>query len=172
MSATIDFLRPRRGSRIAYGVLASGLIALVVALWLHQRWAVERAERQATARQTAEAARQAQRAALKPVPPTADELRLQRLAPRLREPWLPALRLIENATQAPVFLLGLTIDPASEAIRLDGEASTFDQVVAYASQLDEPGLMGPAELRSHEQVTDPAGRTTVRFTILTKWAAR
>ncbi len=172
MRGTIDFLRPRRGSWIGYGLLATGVLALAVALWLDRQWAALRAERQAAQQAREEAALQTQRAALKPVAPTVDELRLRAVAPRLREPWLPALRVIENATQPPVFLLALSVDPEHGAIRLDGEAPTFDQVVAYVSQLNEPGLIGPAELRSHEQIMGVAGRNAVRFTVQTRWSAR
>ena len=147
-------------------------MALATAFCIDQQWAAERAERQAAKQAREEAAWQAQRAALKPAPPSAEDLRLRGVVPRLREPWLPSLRLIENATQPPVFLLGLSIDPAHGTLRIDGEAATFDQVVAYVSQLNEPGLMGPAELRSHEQVTGAAGRSTVRFTVQTRWSAR
>lgn len=172
MSPTVDFLRPRRGPRVGYGLLATGLVALAAAVGLDRQWAAERADRQAAAQAREEAALQAQRAALQTAPPSAEEMRLRGVAPRLREPWLPSLRLIENATQPPVFLLGLSIDPAHGSLRIDGEAATFDQVVAYVSQLNEPGLMGPAELRSHEQVAGAAGRSTVRFTVQTRWSAR
>lgn len=171
MSAAIDFLRPRRVPWIGLGLLVLGVAALAISLGLSQRWAAQRADHEAAARLREEAALQALRAASKPPELSADQRRVQRVAPQLRQPWLPALRLIENATQAPVFLLGLAIDPASGVIRLDGEAPTFEQVVAYMSQLDEPGLMGPAELRSHEQALDPTGRSAVRFTIVTRWSA-
>lgn len=168
---TIDFLHPRR-SWLGWSLLVVGAAALAASLWLDQRWAAQRADSAAAARSREEAAQQAHRAALQPVVPSPDQRRLQRIASQLRQPWLPALRLIENVTEAPVFLLGLSIDPATGIVRVDGEAPNFDQALAYATLLDEQGLMGPAELRSHEQVTDPSGRAAVRFTIMTRWSAR
>ncbi|MGM9491331.1 hypothetical protein [Ideonella sp. YS5] len=172
MSApTIDFLGRQRTAWLGWILLGAGLAALAASLWLGQRWTGQRAQRDAEVRSRQEAAEQAQRAALRPVALSPDERRLQHIAPRLRQPWLPALRLIENVTEPPVYLLALSVDPASGGLRIDGEAPTFEDALSYVRSLDEPGLLGPAALRSHEQATDPAGRSVVRFSILTRWAS-
>ncbi|HZT56125.1 MAG TPA: hypothetical protein VFA35_07865 [Burkholderiaceae bacterium] len=169
----IDFLHRRRSPWLGWCLLAIGAAALSASLWLDQRWTAERAHREAVARTRDEAMQQARRAAMRPLPPTADQRRLQRIASQLRQPWLPVLRVIENITEAPVFLLALSIDPATGIVQLDGEAPNFDYAMAYAQLLDEEGLLGPAELRSHELVTEPGtGRATLRFTIVTRWSAR
>lgn len=173
MSApTIDFLRPRRTSGLAWVLLAGGVAAVGVAMVLQRQWIAERATLQAAADARVESLERQRRAAAKPVPLTADERRLQQVAPQLRQPWLPALRVIEGVTKAPVFLLALSVDPASGAIRLEGEAPSFEQALDYAKALGEGDALGPAELRSHELHTDPGGRTTVRFTVVTRWNAR
>jgi hypothetical protein len=102
----------------------------------------------------------------------ADERRQQFLAQQLAQPWLPTLRLIENATDAPVFVLALSMDPAAGSLRLDGEAPDLQAALDYGSALHEKSLLGPAELRSHETATDPTGRPVVRFTLLAPWGGR
>lgn len=172
MSApTIDFLRPHRTFWLGWLLLGAGVAALAASLWLGHQWTSERAEHDAEKRTQQEAAEQAQRAALKPLPPSPDQRRLQHIAPQLRQPWLPTLRLIENVTEPPVYLLALSVDPAAGSLRIDGEASTFEDVLAYVQLLDEPGLLGPAALLSHEQAIDPAGRVAVHFSIVTRWSA-
>jgi hypothetical protein len=69
-------------------------------------------------------------------------------------------------------LLGLSIDPASGGLRLEGEAPSFEAALAYAKSLGEDGALGRAELRSHDLVNDPSGRAHVRFTAVTQWSAR
>lgn len=167
----IDFLQTRKPRWIGWCLFVAGLAALVASLWLEQRWTASRTQREAVARSRAEAAQEARRVALRPVPLSADERRLWKVAGQLRQPWLPSLRVIENVTEAPVYLVGLSIDPATGTVRLDGEAPTFDHALVYMQSLDEVGLIGPAELRSHEVVAEAAtGRSALRFTIVTRWA--
>jgi hypothetical protein len=173
MSApTIDFLRPGRLGALAWALLAGGVAALAVAVVLQRQWAHERATLQAAADARTETLERQRREAARPVPITPDERRLQQVAPQLRQPWLPALRVIEGVTKAPVFLLALSIDPASGAVRLEGEAPSFEQALDYARALGEGDALGAAELRSHELHADPGGRTTVRFTVVARWNAR
>ena len=168
----IDFMQPRATRRLGWVVLGAGSVALATSLWAARAWDTERTQRESALRRHEEAAQQARRAALGPAPLSADERRRQRIAPRLRQPWLPTLRLIENVTEPPLFLLALRIDPATGTVRLEGEAPGFEQALAYAQSLDEQGLLGPAELLFHEQVSDPAGMAAVRFTIATRWSVR
>jgi len=118
-----------------------------------------------------EAAERARREARRPIPLSPDQRRLQRIAPALRQPWLPTLRVIENATEPPVYLLSMAIDPAAGTVRLDAEAPSFDHALAYVQLLDEDGLLGPAQIYSHEQGNDPA-RPAVRFTVVTRWSVK
>ena len=173
MSApTIDFLHPPRAGRLGWVMLVVGAVMLAAAAWFHHRWTTQRADRDTALLAQQEAVERTQRDALKPLPPTPDQRRFQRIAPQLRQPWLPTLRLIENVSEPPVFLLGLSVDPVAGTLRIDGETPTFDQVLSYMQTLDEPGLLGPAELRSHEQAVDPMGHATVRFTIVTRWSTQ
>jgi hypothetical protein len=170
--AAIDFLHPRRASWFGWCLLALGAAALGAALWLDGRWISQRAERDAVIRMREEATQRDRLAAAKPVIPTPNQRRLQRIAPQLRQPWLPVLRLVENMTEAPVFLLGLTIDPATGLVRLDGEAGSFEEAVAYTQVLDDGQVTGPAQLRTHETVNEPGtGRASIRFSIETRWRA-
>lgn len=170
-SPAIDFLHPRRVSWLGWGLLALGSGMLAAALWLADRWSAEQAEYDAQVRAHEDAVQQATLAAQRPVVPTLEERRLQHVAAPLRQPWLPTLKLIESTAAPPVFLLALSIDPASGQLRLEGEAPEFEQVLAFAQSLDAEGLMGPARLRSHEQRSDPTGRPVVRFSVETRWSA-
>jgi hypothetical protein len=167
---TIDFLHRRRFPAVGWWLLAAGVAALSVFIWIEQRWDAQRAQQDAEIRQRDEAAQRIRLAAQRPAVPSADERRLQRVLPQLQQPWLPALRAIENATEPPVFLLALSIDPASGRVRMEGEAPTFDDALAYVQRLDADGALPPAHLLSHELVNDAAGRTTVRFTLLAHWS--
>lgn len=172
MSApTIDFLNPPGARWLGWAMLVAGAGMLASAVWCHHRWSLQRANRDAVVLAQKYASDRAQRDASRPVLPSAEQRRFMRIAPQLRQPWLPTLRLIENVSEPPVFLLALSVDPATGSIRIDGEAPTFDQALSYMQALDEPGLLGPAELRSHEQAVDPTGRPTVRFSIVTRWSA-
>lgn len=170
---TIDFLHAGRTPTLGWAMLACGAVGLAAALWISQAWSQERAAQAATLQAQAEARRQQAAQGLQRSPQSAaDERRLQFTARQLAQPWLPALRLIENATEPPVFVLGLSMDPSAGSLRLDGEAPSLQQALDYAKTLQEKNLLGPAELRSHETGTDPAGRTVVRFTLQAPWGAR
>jgi len=170
---TIDFLRRRRTPWLGWCLLAAGAFSLIAVLWLERNWTADRRMREASALARVDSAQNAQRIALQPVPPTPDQRRFDRVAPQLRQPWLPTLRLIENVTQAPVFLLGLSIDPANGAVRLEGEAATFEQAIAFAQALSDDAVIGPAHLRSHEVVNDSTtGQSVTRFSIVTTWKLR
>lgn len=168
----IDFLQQRPIPVLGSSLLALGAAALVVALAVDRHQAQARAAHQAALQSLAAEAEQRRRDTDRPPVLSPDQRRLQQVAPQLRQPWLPVLRVVEGATRPPVHLLALAIDPASGAVRIEGEAPGFDKALEYAKSLDQDGLLGPAELRSHEQVADDSGRTAVRFTIVTRWSAR
>jgi len=172
MSAVrIDFLHPRRVSPVGVVLLALGVVALFLSLWMDRVWTAKRAEREEATHAQWDAAQRRRQEAERPVPLTPDQQRMRRIAPVLRQPWLPTLRLIESVTTPPVYLLSLSIDPATGAIQIEAEAPDFQSALAYVQSLDEEGLLGPAQLRSHETGNDPA-RPTVRFKVVTQWSGR
>ena len=169
----VDFLRPRRVPWSGWGLLLLGAISLGAALWFEGQWSQERLAFESARAQGEEAAQRAREAALRPVVSSAEELRQRHVAPLLRQPWLPTLRLIENVTEPPVFLLAMSVDPTSGTVRLDGEAPGFAQALAYSQALDDAALLGPAQLRSHDTVADPgSGRQVVHFSIVTRWITK
>jgi hypothetical protein len=173
MSAVaIDFLQPRRAPALGWLLLALGVAALATALWFDRRWVLQRAAHEAAVREQQERTLAERRAVQRPLPLAPDQKRLQRVAPQLRQPWLPTLRLLENVTEPPVYLLGLTIDPATGTVKLDAEAPSFDHALSYLQLLNEDGLLGPAQLQSHQQAGDAARPSGVRFTAVTQWSAR
>jgi hypothetical protein len=165
---TIDFARPQRVPALGWCLLAAGAGALAIAAWWHHRWDTERAAQEASLLEQETAQRLALEAAHKSRTPTVDERRWQRLTPQLQQRWLPVLRTIEGATESPVFLLALSIDPASGRVQLDGEAPSFDEALAYVQRLSGDGPLAGVHLASHEASTN-TGRASVHFTVLARW---
>lgn len=169
MSApTIDFLRAGRTPALGWALLAVGAASLAAALWLDRTWTQDRAAAAARAQVEAHRSKALQEAQRAPRS-SSDEKRERFAARQLAQPWLPSLRLIESATEPPVFVLGLSMDPAGGSMRLDGEAPSLQHALDYARALHEKHLLGPAELRSHENATDPGGRPVVRFSLHAPW---
>ena len=164
----VDFLRAPQSPRIGWVLLAVGIAALAAAWWFVQRWASERVASERAEQQALDAQRALQ-APAPPVEPTLAQRRWQQAQSELRRPWLPALRAIESATVNPVFLLSMTIEPSKGLIKLDAEAPSFDHALAYVQVLDEGGVLQPATLVSHEQAADLAGRSAVKFSVITHW---
>lgn len=172
-AAFIDFRQPRRTPALGWGLLVLGCSVLAAALWWDRSWTTERTALEDAQRARDDAERQAREVANRPVPPTADELRLRALAPQLRQPWLPVLRVVEAVTEPPVFLLAFAVDPASGQIRIEGEASSFAEALTYAKALRNDDVLAPAQLRSHEAFTDPnTGRQAIRFSVTSQWISR
>ncbi len=170
MAGRIDFLHRPRPPLVGWCLLVAGSLAVALTGWFDHRWTVERVARDEQRQERELEAEQTRRASHRMAPPTPDESRIQHILPQLRQPWLPTLRLVEHVTAAPVYLLGMSVDPTTGKVRLDGEAGTFDQVLDYTQDLNQDALLGPAQLRSHEAVTDPAGHATIRFSVTTHWS--
>jgi hypothetical protein len=167
----VDFLHPQRPPRVGWVLLAAGVAAFAAALWFEQRWAVDRSGTERT-EQEAIAAQRASQAPMRPAEPSLAQQRWQQAQPELRRPWLPALRAIESATVNPVFLLTLSIEPASGQIKIDAEAPSFDHALAYVQVLDVGGALQSATMVSHDQVADAgSGRSVVKFSAVTRWVA-
>lgn len=168
---SIDFLRPHATNRVGAALLTLGAAALLISIELSQRWAAQRTHAEEMAR-TAEARRLA---ALRPPPapkPTVEQVRWQQTDPERRWPWLAALRAIESATAPPIYLLGLTVDPVTGFVKIEGEAPSFDHAQAYVQVLGDGQHLGQVVLASHEQTAEPgSGRPFVRFTATTRWIA-
>lgn len=173
MSArSIDFLRSPRTPLLGWLLLIAGVLAAGQAFRLEKRLqaARERHDRaQAQLEHDEEQARQRLKAASLPTPETH---RLAGAAAEIQRPWLAALRSVEGAASAPVYILDFSMDPAKGRIHLGGEAPDFDRAVGYVEHLADGGGLTGAQLSSNEQVTEPAsGRTVVRFTVDANWSA-
>lgn len=168
----VDFLAPAAAGWASWGLLALGGATLALALGLDRQWAQAREQQESARAASAAEAEQRRRDAARPVPPSTEQRRLERVAPQLRQPWLPVLRAIEGATRPPVHLLALSIDPVAGTVRIEGEAPGFEAAMRYARSLDTPTVLGPAQMRSHEQVADDSGRAAVRFVTVAPWSVR
>lgn len=167
----VDFAQARdRVPRLGFVLLVIGILSLLGVALCQQRWAAERHAAWQEAERRAEVLR-AQRQA-KPVVAvvSADEKRLQRVVAERGRPWLAALRAVEAATRDPVFLLAMSADTSTHSLRLDAEASSFEQALAYVQALPDDAGLESADLLSHESVTDAAsGRQVVRFSVSVRW---
>jgi hypothetical protein len=172
-SPKIDFLRPIGIPRIGWGLLLVGVLAVALTARTIEGWQSGAAQREATMQHELAARDAAFRAARRPKPTSADDRLAQLVANRMRQPWIPALRAIEEVTGSPVFLLELSIDPETGLVKLRGEAPSFDHALAYAQRLDEGGALAPATLLSHETIADQDPvNPIVRFDVATRWIQR
>jgi hypothetical protein len=169
MTSSIDFLRRRREPVIGWCLLAAGVAAIAGSVGVSRHWSHERSAVEAADQERAAAMERARQLAARPKKPSLELVRLQNAMPQLHQPWLPVLRFIEEATQAPVFLLGMSVAPDTGLVKLDGEAASFDDVVAYLRRLSDDGPLKSVQLRSHEAIVDPTGRATVRFSVNATW---
>ena len=172
MTRSIDLSREPAPPFLGWILLSVGLAAAFVAFAYrqHQAGALAEAERQTQARLDR------QREHSKPVraaAPSPAEIRLLAATAESRAPWLATLRTIEATARDPVYLRAVTFEPDSGLLRLEAEASSFADALAYAKELDESESLHPAWLRSHEEVVDPArARPAVRFAVVARWNRR
>lgn len=165
---SIDFKRRPEQPVVGWFLLAAGLVSLAAALVQAQQWAAERAVRDAADRARAEAADIQKRKDAAPRPVSAAEQRFLKVAPQLRQPWLPTLRLVEVTSEAPVYLQSLALDPTAGDLRIDGEAPDFASALNYVKSLSEPGLVESPQLLLHEQIRDGV----VKFSARANWILR
>jgi len=172
MTAAIDFLHPEVPPRLGWVLLGAGAVALVAALAVDRHYEAEQAEASRSAQALLEQERQRQQP-IRVVAPTPAELRLRQAEADARSPWLATLRAVETLTGDPVYLRSLAIEPATGTVKLEAEAPSFAEALAYAKALDDDGALHPAFLSSHEQSVDPAtGKSTVRFNVAGRWNRR
>lgn len=169
----IDFAKPRgRVPTLGVVLLVLGMLSVVAAAVCDRRWAAEHETLMQASLRREEALRALQLARPAGVTPSADEKRLQRAMAERSRPWLEALRAVESASRDPVFLLAMTADVASQTLRLDAEAPSFEHALSYAQVLPDGVGLVSAQLLSHEQVVDAAsGRQVVRFSVAARWRA-
>lgn len=167
---TIDFLRPARPPRLAWLLLAAGLLAAGLDFRLEQRLDDARVRRDLAQAEREAAEAQARDHLAIAARPTPETRRLAGAASELARPWLPTLRSVEAATLPPVYVLDLAVDPVKGRVHLEGEAPDFEQAVAYVERLGASGALVRARLVSHEQAQDPAtGQSVVKFTVEADW---
>jgi len=95
---------------------------------------------------------------LRPLPRPRPNSNGGRARAELDTPWLPMLQAIESATHDPVYLVALDLDPSTGTLRLEGEASTFDAILAYLQALDAQPALTAVTLVSHAEIA-PGGAT-------------
>ena len=172
MKAPVDFLREEAPPRRGWALLVLGAVASVAMVSLDWRYQSAWTEFQ----RRAQARLEQERVRGLPAPartPTVAEVRLRRAEADSQAPWLATLRAVEALTQEPVYLRSMTIEPAAGTIKLEAEAPSFAEALAYSEALAEVSILQPALLTSHEQVPDVAsGKSSIRFHVVAKWQAR
>jgi hypothetical protein len=144
----------------------------IAALAINRHWATEREEADALKQQAIAAQK------VRPVPVRLPELsvagrRLQQVRAELSRPWLATLSAIESATVHPVYLLALSIEPASGVVSFEAEAPSFDRALSYVEALSASGALVQVSLVSHAQATaQPSDLPVVRFTATGQWNLR
>ena len=87
---------------------------------------------------------------------------------RLSLPWNELFRSIENAAIDTVALLSVQPQPQQRLITLNGEARSYDDVLAYMERLDASGAFVRTRLLSHKVKKDDP-RHPVAFAIAASW---
>ncbi len=169
----VDFLAHGSTPWQGWLLLSLGVSAcLAVGAWRTQ-WLRESAEQALAVREQQAAASRERERAQRRAMPTPGDLRLAKARQQLNWPWLEALRIIESATEAPVFLLGMTADAGQAEVRLEAEANSFAQAVAYVQRLGGPGGFSEVRLQAHELLPDTiSGGNKLRFTVVAAWTPR
>lgn len=170
----LNFVRRRRvGSPLGFLLLAAGCaVSGAVALeYLDANEEAQRAEARLArlARQARQEAPARQRAAASLAP--ADELAAARqIAARLRLPWDAVLRELESLGDASVALLSVDGDGKGRTLRIEGEAKTLAEAVAYVERLRQSPWFGAAHLSAHEEMQDGDVKL-IHFSLEAAWNA-
>ncbi|MEY4564338.1 MAG: hypothetical protein RLZZ618_3615 [Pseudomonadota bacterium] len=169
----VDFLHPPSAPRLGWWLLAAGLISIALAVGAERHSAREQAEASRVTQQAVEVRRAQERAARQAVPVSPTDKRQRQAQAELARPWLPALRGIEAATSDPVYLVSLKFDRGIGQLRLEAEAPTFDEALAYLQRLGRNAPLSAVALTFHEETKDPAtGRSLVKFSAVATWSGR
>ena len=105
-----------------------------------------------------------------PRAPAAATLRHRHVEEQTGVPWLATLRIVEALAADPVYLRSLSLDPKERVIRLEGEAGSYGDVLAFVRALDAEPMLRPALLSSHDTAGDGVpGPVSVRFQAVAKW---
>jgi len=167
--ASVNSLRAPTPPKVGWFLLLLGGAVLVAAVWTYRVLADRLVETEEVARREVHSALERANPAT-PAPPTGDDLRVRQAMVENRLPWMAALRTIESATRAPVYLRSLRFEPAQAEIRLEADAPSFAEALAYVEALDQERLIRPAFLTAHHEVADaPTPGTLVRFSVTTRW---
>jgi hypothetical protein len=167
----VDFLQSPGQPVLGWLLLLVGVAMLVCTFALHQHREGARAREAMKAEARADALRREREAALRPHVMSPEERRLRHVQPELDRPWLPLMRAIESSTESPVFLLALSMDPSSGRLQIDAEAPSFDEAMGYVQRLADVDLLKSVQIVSHDNVQDPWGRSSVKFTVAARWSA-
>jgi hypothetical protein len=169
VTVRVDFLKTQSQPALGWVLLALGVGLMGAALAFESHRTEAAAASQAQALQRHEAWQKARAEASRPKVLTPQERRSLRVRPMLNRPLLRSLSSIEEVAQAPVYLLRLSIDPASGKVQIEAEAPSFEHALAFVEMIGGDGALRQAQLLSHDVTADPSGVQTVRFSAVSRW---
>jgi len=166
-SPDIDFVRRERAIAPAGAVVLLIAVVSTAILGLHYRERLQQADA-LEARIAAQAgpARSERRA---PVEVRAGEAEgARRVMGQLALPWSPLFAALEASLDERVALLGVVPDPRGGQLRINAEAKTLQDALAFVERIGRLDILRDAHLADHEiRTQDP--QKPVRFTVSARW---
>lgn len=101
-----------------------------------------------------------------------NDKRWLRASAELKLPWMQTLNTLEASTKPPVFLMGFKSDMQTGLIQLDGEASSFEEILAYVNVLQKTPALRHVWLQQHAESPDSTGRPVIRFIVQSSWVTQ
>jgi len=170
----VDWLAPRRRSRLGALLLILGLAAAAATVERQHAWGVQA---EAVETQLHELMRSTRRAAtLVREPPRAQSVVLQevraanRAIGQLNIPWAALFRDLELVTDRSVSLLGIQPDANTGSVRLEGEARDYRAMLRFVAKLEATTAFSAVHVASHQTRTDVRTRP-ITFAIIAAWSA-
>lgn len=118
-----------------------------------------------------------QQAAMKPQQAATVDKELSNIHKKLNKKWLPLLAALDKTTTQGVSLLSVSPDAEHDSIRLDIEASSIEQAMAYiellekTSELDQVHLVSQQPADQKNQALAGSLKPVLQFSLLARWAS-
>lgn len=92
----------------------------------------------------------------------------QDILAKLRLPWVPLFKAIENAQDTKVFLLAIEPNVKAHTLRLTAETDSLPRALGYLNKLQRQPVLSEVTLTEHEVEIDTPGQP-VKFVLNLAW---